>query len=297
MSEAAVSVERAGSLTLAAKRALDASAPAWAGEYQIAQRYFGADGHRNAQTDLFLVEQQMYKEWHGSGLYGPRGVTVQTLLSDAAQRMQLLNECDEYEKIDRVDSILGILKFAGDELRHYRKFAELRMLLTAEEHSNVSQMGKLREGKALTELRYAQRETEIGLAAVRISESAGLSFFFGTLKALGKDPARARNAVDAAFITITKGIIADEHTHIGFNFHHREVVHLDEDGWADLGRRLRLISLQKLRERNEQCGYILSDAELQTIERGENNWLDYARNCPGYALWYEKLSIPRSLLP
>jgi hypothetical protein len=232
----------------------------------------------------------MFKEWHGSGLYGPRGTDATTLIRDASEKLSGLRP-SQYNK--DFGDILGTLKFATDELRHHAQFAEI--LANIVTPSEKTEYAPLSEGVGLTELRYAMREDSVGLLAVRMSESAGLSFFFGTMKVMGNSPSNCKNAVDAMIVDTIKGIIADERSHLGFNFHKKLVADLRDEQWSDLNDGLQKISCQKLRERNQQFGNLLSEREMRSISRGENNWQVYARECLGF--WYDKLGLSRDWLP
>lgn len=276
-----------------AKATVDASAPFWAAEYEIACRYFGgAHARRSDESEVRWIEHQMYKEWFGSGVYGPPGVHVMSLIRDAAARAERMNEAGD---LSDVDAVLGTLKFATDELRHYKHFRQMRSLLTDEPPAPMEEDAWLPEGAKLTALRYEQRRDPVGLIAVHMSESGGLGLYYGIADTLGYDPTDHEDDLAKSIVSTSVGIIADESSHLGFNFRRRVVEHLSETQWDELRERLRAISRQKLLERNEQFGGVLDDRDLSAVERGETDWKSYARLHLGF--WYDKLDIPLERLP
>ena len=275
-----------------AKRTIDNSARYWAGEYEIARRYFApSSAVRSEQTDLQWVRHQMHKEWHGSGVYGPPGENVVTLAERAASELRALDELTEH---DRVDEIVELLDFALDELKHFRDFSRVYRMMTAEPPQRVDELGVLSEGAALAELRYElQSRSRAGKLAVQMSESGGLGFYFGVVSQLQETP--PVSDYDEEVLRAAEGIIADESSHLGFNLRRPVVAGLSEEEWRELDESLQAISRQKLLERNQQFGSPLDSAELDAVERGETAWEDFARNYLGF--WYEKLEIPVELLP
>jgi len=275
-----------------AKRTIDNSARYWAGEYEIACRYFAPSSDvRNEQADLLWVRHQMHKEWHGSGVYGPPGENVVTLVERAAKE---LREMDELTEHDRVEEAVETLEFAMDELKHFRDFSRVRQMITTEAAQPVEEGGLLSEGAALTELRHTLRSrSRAGRLAVQMSESGGLGFFFGVVSALGNG--QPRSEPEKEILRAAQGIIDDERSHLGFNLRRSLLAGMSEKEWDELDESLQAISRQKLQERNQQLCHVLDDATLQAIDRGETEGADFARRYLDF--WYEKLEIPLELLP
>ena len=70
----------------AAQRVIEAVARYWAGERAVARRFFGATvPFVEAAPDHQWLAYQIHKEWHGGGVYGPGGTTVQSIIEAAMQ--------------------------------------------------------------------------------------------------------------------------------------------------------------------------------------------------------------------
>ena len=251
---------------------LDNSARYWAGEFEIAIRYFTPGSRlRTMDGDLRWLRHQMFKEWTGSGVYGPRSINVMTLVSDAHDKMQ---RADPLADLAVLDGVCDQLEFAADELRHYVLLARLHHAAVGPTALSLHDMGELREGCALTELRYQLRATRAGQMAVDLSEGGGLGLYFGIQRVLG--PVATKPAGDAMLCDAVDRIVDDERGHLLYNFQRAAAGDYSADDWAQIDARLREISRQKLRERNEQFGDVLSDTELSSIDRGDNAWRPFA---------------------
>ncbi|MEU6671557.1 hypothetical protein [Streptomyces sp. NPDC046727] len=234
------------------------SAPFWALEHELAVRYF-ATGHRTPENDKRWIGHQMFKEWTGSGVYGPRGTTVATMIQEVAQEIAGLDSGSIAPNPLR--STYVKLSFASDELRHYAQLHDLYLLAeTASPPPSIADLGYLGDGKALTELRWKWREDRLGEIAVDLSEGGGLGLYFGIRSAT---PHLDRSkAVDAEILEVAERTIEDETRHLLGRFRSAQKHELTEADWTRISALLREISHQKLLERNEQFNFVLSDDEV-----------------------------------
>lgn len=153
--------------------------PCWTREFEIG---FAAFSSGTIYRETGWLGAQLWKEWSGSGVYGPRGTD---LSSEAAG-----------------DN-------AADELAHYDM---LRTLVAIMENPPAA----YRPGpaaQALQDYRHNHWADPLLCHGVRMSEGGGLGLFHGAVAAI---EARAKPfQQDDAVKTALAGIIADEVGHVG----------------------------------------------------------------------------------
>ncbi|MEU5662126.1 hypothetical protein [Streptomyces longwoodensis] len=249
------------------QQALRMSAPYWAAEHEIARRYFGSRA-RSTATDKAWVGHQMFKEWTGSGVYGPRHTTVATMIAEVAAEVAPLGQGAVAPS--PLKSTYTKLSFASDELRHYAQLHDLFLLIESyTPPPAIAELGKLREGNALTELRLGYREDKLGAIAVDLSEGGGLGLYFGIRSA--KDLLDLSSEVDREVLAVADRTIEDETRHLLGRFQAAHDAGLDEEQWGRVSEILEEISRQKLLERNEQFGGMLTAGEVATVSASENH--------------------------
>lgn len=238
---------------------LEAVAPCWAGEALIARRYLGGE-HRTVARDVQWIGFQIFKEHTGGGVYGGPGETVATILRSAALRASGITLATPAEDIDKV---LGDLQFAVDELRHMTQFIRLYTLAGGDAHRSIESLGKLDNAGRLAALRHESRSTPIGHTAVELSEGGGLGLHFGMQEHFRLSPPSA--PADRELARLTDVILADETHHMQARF--RSILDLEDSDstWQSLENQLVAICAQKLRERNEQFSFPLSEEELRQL--------------------------------
>ncbi|MEY9840548.1 hypothetical protein [Streptacidiphilus sp. EB103A] len=248
------------------QQALLDSAPYWAAEHEIATRYF-ASPTRSADADKLWVGHQMFKEWTGSGVYGPRDTTVASMIREVAAEVAPLDGGTVAPH--PLKSTYTKLSFASDELRHYAQLHDLYLLIeTSTPPPSIASLGTLPQGVALTELRLHYRDDKIGAVAVDLSEGGGLGLYFGIRSAA--DLLDTDNPVDREVIAVANRTIDDETRHLLGRFRSARAQNLTPEQWGETARILRAISHQKLRERNEQFGDILTPEEVDGACEKEN---------------------------
>ena len=242
------------------------SAPYWAAEHEIAVRYFGS-AKRSAATDKIWVGHQMFKEWTGSGVYGPRSTTVATMIKEVAQE---IGDLDGHAVAPHpLKATCDKLGFAADELRHYAQLHDLYLLIeTVSPPPSIDELGKLPAGTALTDLRLRHRDDPLGEIAVDLSEGGGLGLYFGIRAAAGS--LDQDEPVDREILAVAERTIEDETRHLLGRFHKAQQADLSDKEWGTVSDILHEISHQKLLERNEQFGSVLTAEEVATA-CAENN--------------------------
>ncbi|MFD7898969.1 hypothetical protein [Streptomyces sp. NPDC059743] len=249
------------------QQALRMSAPYWAAEHEIALRYFGSSA-RNTGSDKVWVGHQMFKEWTGSGVYGPRHTTVASMIAEVAEEVAPLGRGAVAPS--PLKSTYTKLSFASDELRHYAQLHDLFLLIeSATPPPAIAELGNLKEGAALTELRLSYRDDELGAIAVDLSEGGGLGLYFGIRSA--KNLLDSSSHVDREVLAVADRTIADETRHLLGRFQTARDAGLDEEQWVRVSEILEEISRQKLLERNEQFGVMLTSQEVATVCASENH--------------------------
>jgi len=243
------------------QKTLLTSAPFWALEHELAVRYFATE-LRTEETDKRWIGHQMFKEWTGSGVYGPRSTTVATMIREVAEEIVGLDSGSVAPNPLR--STYVKLSFASDELRHYAQLHDLYLL--AEKSSpppSIADLGYLDGGRELTELRLKWREDRLGEIAVDLSEGGGLGLYFGIRSSAAHLDSSAE--VDREILEVAERTIEDETRHLLGRFRSAQKHELTEPDWTRISALLREISHQKLIERNEQFNFVLSDDEIAKV--------------------------------
>ena len=237
------------------KKLIETVAPCWAGEALVARRYF-AGGHRTPERDVRWIGFQVFKEFTGGGVYGGPGATVASILEGASRRAAAISLATPPGEIGQ---ILDDLNFAVDELRHMTQFMGLYALAGGDPGRSIESLGELENARRLSALRHSLRTTDVGRTAVDLSEGGGLGLQFGMQEHFTAQP--ATNDVDREVLRLSASILADESSHLLARF--RSAREIDgDDNWAGLTEQLLAISVQKLKERNEQFSAPLGDDEL-----------------------------------
>ena len=238
---------------------IDTVAPCWAGEALVARRYFGS-GHRTPERDVRWIGFQVFKEFNGGGVYGGPGATVASILDAASRRAAAISLATPPAEVTR---ILDDLAFAVDELRHMAQFMGLYALAGGDPERSLESLGDLANARRLAALRHSLRATTVGRTAVDLSEGGGLGLQFGMRTHFADHPPASE--VDREVVRLSESILADESSHLLMRFRGTKALGDDERTWAELTGNLLAISVQKLKERNEQFSCPLPDDELLAI--------------------------------
>lgn len=155
--------------------------PWWSAEFGIGFRAFQA---ANIYHDTGWLAAQAWKEWHGSGVYGPAGTDLGTIGQGTSQN-------------------------AAEELAHYHAL----VALGAQMESPLPDYRPGPAAAALTEFRNGLWNNPLLRHGVRMSEGGGLGLLHGALAGLATvaDARPQDRHVRACF----ESIIADEVGHLG----------------------------------------------------------------------------------
>lgn len=241
--------------------AIEAASPYWALEHEIAERYF-THGKRTKATDLTWVGHQMFKEWTGSGVYGPKLTTVATLIQEAASEVAALAK--DGTAPSPLRSTCTKLSFAADELRHYAQLYNLYFMMEpSQEIPTVDSLGTIEDGKRLTDLRLRWRTDPLGEVAVDLSEGGGLGLYFGIRSVA--HALQTTDPVDREILNVAERTIEDESQHILGRFRSVAAKQLSAKDWTVVTTALTEISHQKLLERNKQFSSPLEPESLESV--------------------------------
>jgi hypothetical protein len=241
--------------------AFDRCLPHWGGEFAIALAYF-ADGSsaRSPARDRSWLEFQIWKEWYGSGVYGPRGITVADLLAQAVAQIRIPHERDDAEALTQASAMLD---FGRDEFAHFTILFELWRQTFGDAPAQLEAWGALPAGIELMELRLRLQGDRLGAIAVRLSEGGGLGLFFGIRDAL----ARADGAFERGLVRAVDRILADERHHLTGNFVDAAHGVREPAEIATVVELLSNICAVKLREREQQFAVMLGEPNAATLAR------------------------------
>jgi hypothetical protein len=241
--------------------AFDRCLPHWGGEFVIALRYFDADSRvRSRDRDQRWLEFQIWKEWFGSGVYGPAGVTVADLLREAVERVRMPGRHDDAAQLEDACSLL---EFGRDEFAHFTALFDLWRRSFPDGQAAVESWGVLPAGEELMTLRHSLRDDPLGAIAVRLSEGGGLGLFFGIEHVL-----RAESGpFEHGLLQAVARILADERGHLVGNFvAATRTLGTDDDAIERVVALLAEICAVKLREREQQFGVQLAGPNTSEFE-------------------------------
>lgn len=161
---------------------LELSWPFWEAEFEIGFRAFQAP---NIYAATGWLAHQIAKEWHGSGVYGPKGTDLGQLTAGEMSAS------------------------AEEELAHFHSLRALGGQMDTPPGEHVP--GKA--ARELTRYRNTCWDDPVARHGVRMSEGGGLGMLHGAIAAI--DARGAERPQDAAVRACFRGIIADEAGHLG----------------------------------------------------------------------------------
>jgi len=249
------------------QRLINALTPLWAGEAEVVRTYWTSP-KRTLQTDLQWLRRQCFKEFWGSGVGKyDRGGVVPGQLKKLAEKI-----LDTDIGIGR-DEVLGMLDGIRAEFSHYCAFADL--------HDEIRPAGapKIHPGlllpwpeeDALTALRFKHQAEHgsLGMRACKLSEGGYCTLFSEGMAHRGKPGLEGKIAeacakvYDDEFGHMLAGIagIADEY--------------LGDADWTLLETLVTAQLRQRIRMRNAQFSFPVSEERVQAIYRGDIQPLEF----------------------
>lgn len=234
----------------------DMAARYWAGEAEVVRTYFSQP--RTREEHIRWLTLQCYKEIYGSGIGDARGLIYGPIERLREMYPRLATDVSRREFLAQIGGM-------HDEFRHYTLFADLLEELTGERISPAWLKDKqFPEDKILTEMRFRIRSEEgaLGEAANEFTEGGGCSMFWTGMQLNGGEFERR---VAAACRTVYE----DEIGHMMHGVRDLPEVVQGEADWQKVAQIVRAISRQRVRMRNEQFGFPLSEQRLAAIDAGQ----------------------------
>ncbi len=243
------------------RRVIDAAAPLWAGEAEVVATYFRSP-RRTLESDLLWLRRQCFKEFWGSGVarFDRGGIVPGSLKRLAEQAANVDISIGRREFLEELDTVRA-------EFSHYTCFAELHDALQPPGAPKLhpGMLEEWPEEKELTALRFRHREAHgaIGMRACKTSEGGYCTLFSEGMKLAG------RPGVDGQIALACSKVYDDEFAHMLSGIAGTEQDDLSETDWELLQRLLVEQLTQRIRMRNAQFSYPLSEARVQSIYRGD----------------------------
>jgi hypothetical protein len=239
---------------------IGAAAPLWAGEAEVVGTYFRSP-QRTLETDLLWLRRQCFKEFWGSGVarFDRGGIVPGSLKRLAEQAANVDTSIGRHEFLDALDTVRA-------EFSHYACFADLHdALQPGASKLHPGMLEEWPEEKSLTALRFRHREAHgaIGMRACKASEGGYCTLFSEGMKLAG------RPGVDGRIAQACSRVYDDEFAHMLSGIAGTAQDDLSETDWKLLERLLVEQLTQRIRMRNAQFSYPLSEARVQSIFRGD----------------------------
>lgn len=223
----------------------------WAGESEVAHTFFAAQ--RSEEEHLRWLRLQAYKELQ------PRADGLITRLIDQLREGYGFLE----QGVDRHD-MLHTMQFLEEEFRHYVLFADVIEFITGHnvrldelatyEYPEEHKLRSLRQ-------RLAQEHGALARFASSFCEGGGASIYYEGMQMRG-------SALADRIAIACKGVYDDEVGHAAHGAQELVGVADTEEDWALARDMVQAISEQRVRMRNEQFGFPLSESRLAEIAAG-----------------------------
>ena len=243
------------------QKLIEVSAPLWAGEAEVVRTYWDSPV-RTRETDLLWLRRQCFKEFNGKGLGEHKDLGI--FLGPLTEIME------SFPKIDRGvhrHRVLGLIDTIHDEFTHYCLFADVYDAIRDEESPPLDPhaLEIWNDDKYLTDMRIRHNHThgEIGVRASHFTEGGYCTLFREGMRLKG------RGGADDLIAEACRRIYDDEFGHMLGG-----IVGLDAEPLSDADYALmtELVVEQlraRIRMRNSEFSYPLSEDRIQAIYRGE----------------------------
>ena len=224
----------------------------WAGEAEVTKTYFSQP---HAKEDhLRWLRLQAFKELQPK----PNGL-IERLVK------QLDAEFSTLESPTSRSGYLNTIQFLMEEFHHYVLFADIIDYITGERLSTEELATyELSEEHNLAAMRrnYIEQHGALARAASSFCEGGGASMYYEGMQVSGEP---VSDMIAAACRSVYEDEI--EHAHHGVE----DMVALEptEEDWALAWQMVEAISRQRVRMRNEQFNFPLSEARLEEIAAGK----------------------------
>ncbi|MBM3485424.1 MAG: hypothetical protein FJX67_02155 [Alphaproteobacteria bacterium] len=232
----------------------------WAGEAEVARTYFNAKT-RTPETDRKWLAHQAYKEYWGSGFVDP---TVGLMGEWSREILDKIPALDR--DLDRHD-MLGLVEQMYAEFHHYCLFADIYDALLPPDGRKLTpaMIKNWPEGEALDNYRIAVRKKHgaFGWKSLHFTEGGYCSLYREGARLKG------RGGIDDRIAAACQRVYDDEVEHMLRGMLEMNGDDMTAAEWAALETlvidQLRL----RIKMRNGQFGYPLSDARIEAIYKGD----------------------------
>ena len=249
------------------QRLINSCTPLWAGEAEVVRTYWTWP-KRSLGTDLLWLRRQCFKEFWGSGVGKyDRGGVVPGQLKTISKK---INEVDT--GIDRHE-VLGILDGIRAEFSHYCAFADVHDAIRPAGAPKIdpNKLEPWPEEDALTALRYKHQAEHgaIGMRACKLTEGGYCTLFSEGMALAG------RSGVEGRIAEACAKVYDDEFEHMLAGIAGIAEERLKEPEWKLLEGLAVEQLRQRIRMRNAQFSYPLSEERVQAIYKGDIRPLEF----------------------
>jgi hypothetical protein len=265
--------ERAMPISENLRRLIEANAPLWAGEAEIARTYWTSP-IRTRETDKLWLKRQCWKEYVGVAMFPgeTKDVCLATGLAATLREQvpQLDITVDRHELRDEIEKVYA-------EFTHYCLFADIYdgLLEPDEPRINANRLTVWPEEDALAKFRAEIRKG----SNKRLARATG--FTEGGYCTLYSEGAklRGRPGVDGRIGSACQKVYDDEFGHMMYGVIGVEMDDMTGADWEELTEVTCQILRLRLFMRNAQFSHPVSDARMKEILAGkiEPIAFDYAR--------------------
>jgi hypothetical protein len=249
------------------RRLIAAATPLWAGEAEVVRTYWTSP-RRNLETDLAWLARQCFKEFWGSGVtrFDQGGIVPGSLRRLAEQAPEVDAAIGRHEFLDVLEGVKA-------EFSHYCAFADvydaMRPAGTPRLHPRM--LEEWPEEKALTALRYRHRREHaaLGMLACKTTEGGYCTLFSEGMALKG------RPGFDGMIAEACSMVYDDEFEHMLSGIADIAGQALSEADCRVLESLLVEQLKQRIRMRNAQFSFPLSEERVQAIYRGDIEPLEF----------------------
>jgi hypothetical protein len=237
------------------------AAPLWAGEAEVVRTYL-ASPTRTPAGDALWLARQCFKEFWGSGVskYDRGGVYLGVMKKLVAEVAAIDVTVDRHE-------ILGVLDGVKAEFTHYCAFADAYDAIrpAGTKRLNPEALESWPEEDKLTALRYRHQEQHgaIGMRACKFTEGGYCTLFTEGMARQGK------GGFDDQIAAACARVYEDEFDHMLAGIAGIDKEGLGETDWRLLGSLVVEQMQQRIRMRNQQFSFPLSEARIAAIYQGD----------------------------
>lgn len=224
----------------------------WAGEAEAVYTFFS--NNRRPDEHLRWLRMQAFKELQPK----PEGLIERLVLQLKDGFYTLEDKTSRTEYLETINFLL-------EEFRHYVLFADVVDAITRSKLTTQELAGyEVPEERNLAALRrdYIQKFGKLAQAASSFCEGGGASLFYEGMQ-IGGDP------ISDSIAAACRSVYDDEMDHAHHGVESMVQVAKTEADWQLAWEMVAAISQQRLRMRNQQFGFPLTEARLQEIAEGK----------------------------